>query len=209
MKRLYWPGFVASVLAGACGGGTRQVLEPPRLDLKPYGRVGLVLFTVEKAKGSLNDLATQRFSEDILAAQPGIEVLELGAVDSVRQRVGETEYGPATAQALAGRKIPVVFFGRLKISDVKASGGLAGLTMPHVEATISAELTVGLYSTETGGTLWRASGTASRKVGGLSIVGGEPYFSAKDPDKTYVAMVNDLVYHVTYDLRSTWVTERN
>ena len=154
MKRLYRSIGLISALAAACGGGTRQVLEPPRLDLKPYGRVGLVLFTVEKAKGSLNDLATQRFSEDILAAQPGIEVLELGAADSVRQRVGETEYGPATAQALAGRKIPVVFFGRLKISDVKASGGLAGLTMPHVEATISAELTVGLYSTETGGTLW-------------------------------------------------------
>lgn len=209
MKRLYWRVGLAAALASACGGGVRRVLEPPRLDLSKYGRVGLVLFSVEKAKGDLNALATQRFSEDLLAAQPGVEVLEFGAADSIRQRVGEAQYGPATAQALAARGVPVVFFGHLRVSNVKASGGLIGLTLPHVKATVSAELTVALYSTETGGTLWRASGEATRELGGLAIVGGEPYFSAKDPDKTYVEMVDDLVYRVTYDLRSTWVTQRN
>jgi hypothetical protein len=42
---------VALSLAGACGGrpAPSRVLLPPRLDLKQYGQVGLVLFTLEKA----------------------------------------------------------------------------------------------------------------------------------------------------------------
>lgn len=93
------------------------------------------------------------------------------------------------------------------MSNVTPSGGLHGLSLPHVEATVSAELTVALYSTESGGTLWRSSGTASRKIGGLKIVGGEPSFSAKDPNKEYATLVYDLVDYVTRDLRPTWYTE--
>jgi hypothetical protein len=191
-----------------CGGAPRRVLLPPRLDLAPFGHVGLARFTVEKAKGELDQLATQRFSEDILAAQPGIEVLELGSADSVRKRVGEGEVGPATVQALgAARGIPVVFVGHLKVSNVTPSGGISGLSIPHLEATVSVELAVALLSTKTGGTLWRSSGVSSQKVGGLALVDGQPFFSAKDPNKAYVGLVNNLVDYVTRDLRSTWTQQ--
>lgn len=201
--------FALFALSGlGCGGGRprpQRVLVPPRLDLGQYGHVGLARFTVEKAKGQLDELATQRFSEDVLAAQPGIEVLELGSADSVRKRVGEADLGPATAQALgASRGIPVLFVGHMKVSKVTPSGGLSGLSIPHLEATVSVELNVALLSTKSGGTLWRASGVASQKVGGLALVDGEPFFSAKDPNKAYVRLVNDLVDYVTRDLRSTW-----
>ena len=202
--------LVALLLAGACGGrpAPSRVLLPPRLDLKQYGQVGLVLFTIEKAKGELDQVATRRFSESLLAAQPGIEVLELGSADSARRRLGEKEMGAATAQAMGvARRAPVVFIGHLKVSNVTPSGGLAGLSLPHLEATVSAELTVALYATESGGTLWRSSATASRKIGGLAIVGGEPYFSAKDPNKAYAGLVYDLVDYVTRDMRATWVRQ--
>ena len=42
---------------------------------------------------------------------------------------------------------------------------------------------------------------------GLSLIGGEPIFSAKDPNNAYGQLVNRLVYAVTYDLRSTWVKQ--
>ena len=61
---------------------------------------------------------------------------------------------------------PWCFVGHLKMSNVTPSGSLHGLSLPSVQATVSAELTVALYGTETGGTLWRSSGTASRKIGG-------------------------------------------
>src|SRR2546422_286749 len=102
------------VAAMACGGGqtSHTVLVAPRLNLLPYGSVGLVTFSIEKAKGTLNEFATRRFEEYLLAAQSGIEVQEFSQADST--------------QALSGaRGVPVVFLGRLKLSDVKPCGGPA------------------------------------------------------------------------------------
>ncbi|HWP38754.1 MAG TPA: hypothetical protein VNL18_14505 [Gemmatimonadales bacterium] len=196
---------MALVLTAGCGPKRVTVQVPPRLDLGTYGRVGLVTFTVEKAKGTLHELATERFSEEILAAQPGIEVLELGPQDSLVRRVGEAQFGPAAAQALGkARRVPAVFAGHLVVSDVKPSGGILGLRVPFVEATVSVELTVRLLSTESGGTIWRASAAASEKVGEVSLIGGEPFFSAKNPNDAYGELVNHLVVSVTQDLRPTW-----
>jgi len=180
------------LLVVACA--SHRVLVPPRLNLVPYGSVGLVTFTVENAKGTLHEFATRRFEEYLLAAQTGIEVQRFPHADS--------------GQALAGaRGVPVVFLGHLKVSNVKPSGGLIGLSLPLVEATVSAELSVELRSTKTGGTLWRSSAAATEKVGQVGIVGGEPVFSARDPNDAYGRLVNRLVYAVTYDLRSTWVKQ--
>ena len=174
---------------------SHRILVPPRLNLVPYGSVGLVTFTMENAKGSLHEFATRRFEEYVLAAQTGIEVREFAQADS--------------AQALGGgdRGVPVVFFGHLKVSNVKPSGGLIGLSLPHVEATVSADLSVELRSTKTGGVLWRSSAAATEKVGQLAIVGGQPEFAARDPNDAYGHLVNRLVYAVTYDVRSTWVKQ--
>lgn len=196
MSRLQLRPAVALVLATLAGVAcaSHRVLVPPQLSLVPYGSVGLVTFTVEKAKGALGDLVTRRFEEYMLAAQKGIEVQEFPTLDS--------------AAALGGaRGVPVVFLGHLKVSNVKPSGGLLGLTLAHVEATVSAELSVELRSTRTGGTLWRASAVRTEKVGELTLVGGVPEFSARDPNEAYGHLVNRLVYAVTWDLRSTWVQQ--
>ena len=82
-----------------------------------------------------------------------------------------------------------------------------GLTLAHAEATVSAELSVELRSTRTGGTLWRASASRTEKVGELTIAGGVPEFSARDPNEAYGRLVDRLVRVVTWDLRSTWVKQ--
>lgn len=194
------------LLAGLSAGcGSHRVLVPPRLDLQPYGKVALVTFSVENAKGSLHELATQRFAEEVLNGQSGIELLEVGSADSLVSRVGETEFGPASAQALGKeRDVPAVFVGHLKVSNVKPSGGVLGIGVPFVNATVSVELLVRLINTQTGGTLWRSSAAASEKVGSVALVGGVPNFSAKNPNDAYGELVNNLVWRVTYDLRPTW-----
>jgi len=208
--RMHHAAALLLVLLSTLGCGSKRVaparvLAPPRLDLKPYGNVGLVLFTVENSKGELDAFATRRFSEDILAAQPGIQVLELGSADSVRRRLGEAHFGAASAKAMGqAHGVPAVFVGHLKISKLTPSGGLLGLSLPRIEATVSADLTVALFATSSGGTLWRASGVSSQKIGGLGILGGEPYFSATDPNKAYARLVTGLVDYVTRDLRATW-----
>jgi hypothetical protein len=196
------PLLLAALSAGCA---SKRVMVPPRLDLQPYGSVGLVTFTVENAKGSLHDFATQRFAEEVLAGQSGIELLELGNADSLVRRVGETSFGPASAQALGEqRDVPAVFVGHLKVSNVKPSGGIIGLQVPFVQATVTVDLMVRLVSTRSGGTLWRSSASASQKVGSVAIVGGIPEFSAKDPNDAYGELVNSLVWTVTHDLRPTW-----
>lgn len=198
----------AAVLLAALAGiacASHKVLVPPRLDLHPYGKIGLVTFTVENAKGTLHQFATEQFAEAILAAQPGIEVLELGAADTLLQRVGERELGIAAAQELGKQRgVAAVFAGHLKITNPKATGGIAGLVTPHLEATVRTDLTVRLLSTQSGGTLWRSSAWATERVGHVALVGGQLDFNARDPKEAYGRMVNQLVSLVTQDMWSTW-----
>lgn len=201
MTRQRFLSAAACAAVMACGGNSyHSELEPPRFPLVQYGSVGLVTFSIENAKGTLQNFATHRFEESILGAQPGFEVREFALPDS--------------AQALAGgaggaHPMPVVFLGHLKISNVKPRGGLIALAIPHVEATVSAELSVWLVNTTTGGVLWRSSAMATEKVGDIAIVDGIPSFSARDPNDAYGEIVNRLVRTVTYDFRSTWVTVRD
>ena len=184
-----------------CGGGHRpvrqRVLLPPTLNLVPYHNIGLVEFSVENARGNLHQFATHRFEEYVLAAQNGIEMREFGAADSSR----------VFASAADTNGCPVAFFGHLKISNVKPHGGLTAGLSPVLRATVTVDLSVWLVNTRTGGTLWRKSSSSTEEVGGLSFIGSTPSFSASDPNDAYGRLINQLVYDVTYDVRSTWVDQ--
>jgi hypothetical protein len=192
------------VVAGlACA--AKRVLVPARMDLRPYAKIGLVTFSVENAKGNLHQFATERFAENVLEAQPGIEILELGNIDTLMDRVGEREVGPLTAQELGKQRgVAAVFAGHLKVTNPTASGGIAGLVTPHLEATVRTDLSVRLLSTQSGGTVWRSSAWATQRVGGVSIVGGQINFGARDPKAAYGPMVNTIVNIVTRDMWSSW-----
>src|SRR5260370_7757529 len=76
--------LILALCAAACGPNRIRILVPPRLDLKTYGRLGLVTFSVENAKGSLPQLVTDRFEEEALTPHPGIQIFELGPAASPR-----------------------------------------------------------------------------------------------------------------------------
>jgi len=185
----------------SCGGGHRpvrqRVLLPPNLNLAPHRNIGLFEFSVENAKGNLHEFATHRFEEYVLAAQSGIEMREFTAADSSR----------VFAAAADSNGCPVAFFGHLKISNVKPHGGLTASLSPVVRATVTVELSVWLVNTRTGGIMWRKSSASTEEVGGVSISGGLASFSARDPNDAYGRLINQLVYDVTYDVRSTWVDQ--
>jgi len=204
MRKLNGVVLALIAVAGlACA--AKRVLVPARMDLHPYGKIGLVVFSVENAKGNLHQFATERFAENVLEAQPGIEILELGNIDTLMDRVGEREVGPLTAQELGRQRgVAAVFAGHLKVTNPTASGGIAGLMTPHLEATVRTDLSVRLLSTQSGGTVWRSSAWATQRVGGVSIVGGQINFGASDPKTAYGPMVNTIVNIVTQDMWSTW-----
>ena len=196
-------------LAGGCG-GRRYVWVDPRLDLRPHTPVGLVTFTIEGARGSLDEVATQRFAEAAFAGQEAIEILELGTEDEVLTEVGQAAMGPDAVKAVGERHgVPAVFVGHLVVSDVKPRGVLPPFGAPQVEATVSVELRVRLLSTSSGATLWSRSGRATETVGEIGLVDGRPYFGAEDPNDAYGRLVEDLVYRVTEDLRPQRVRAEN
>jgi hypothetical protein len=202
---------LAATSVAACGGGSKYttVTIPPRLELGQYQRAALTTFTVENAKGTLHEFATQRFAETVLHAQRDVEVLEIGTVSAVLAQTGESVFGPASAKTfVTSHDVPVVFAGHVKVSNVKASGGLLGLAMPHVEASVAVDLSVALYSTRTGGTLWRSGASATEKVGHVAFIGREPSFSAKDPAAAYGRLVDRLVASVSQDLYPTYERRR-
>lgn len=193
--------FFILLAAFGCGGARRpprqRVLLPPTLNLVPHRNIGLFVFSVENAKGSLHEFATRRFEEYVLAAQSGIEMREFTSVDSTR----------VFAAGADTNGCPVAFFGHLKISNVKPHGALTAGLAPFVKATVTVELSVWLVNTRTGGVMWRRSSSSTEEVGGLSFIGGTPSFSARDPNDAYGRLINQLVYNVTYDVRSTWVDQ--
>ncbi len=188
-------------LGAACGG--KRVLVPPRLDLAPFQRVGLVTFTVENAEGSLGEFATQRFTTQIFRAQRGVEVLELGDQERLLRELDVDQLDAAAIRAIGDEHgVPAVFMGTLVVSDVKPRAAILGI--PRLEAEVSVALTIRLRTTASGATTWSRSARATERVAGLAIVGGRPVFSAQDPEDAYGDLVDYLIGEVTRDLWPTY-----
>jgi hypothetical protein len=194
-----------ALAVSACSAKYSQV--PPRLDLHPYGRVALVAFVADEQSRGMGALATQRFAEELLAGQPGVELLEITDSDSLLKAMPPGTDAVVLAQALGqARDIPAVFVGQLKVSGVKPRARL-GVNNLNLRASVSAELTVRLLSTRAGGTLWRSSSSASGTVGNVTLTGGLPSVAVRDTEEAYGDVVRSLVADVTRDLRPTWVKQ--
>ena len=186
---------------------SKYAAVPARLDLAPYGRVAVIAFSTDQANTAMSSLATQRFAEALLASQSGFELLELGAQDSALNGLAASGDGAALAQALGRHKdVPAVFVGQLKVSGVKPRGKLSTSGV-NIRADVSAELTVRLLSTKTGGTVWRSSSAANGTVGRLGMSGALPSIAMRDTEEAYGEVVGRLVSNVTRDFRPTWVKQ--
>lgn len=177
----------------ACGG--RRVAVPPALDLATRAPIALVRFTIENGEGDLCDVATQQLAEHALTAQPGIELLELGAVAERIDAAGARRLGEE-------HRVRGVFVGHITVSDVRPRVSVGRGLRATAEATVT--MTVRLLSTETGGTVWTASATTREAIAALRILDGGVVFSADNPDEAYGALVRGLMERVTRDFRWTW-----
>jgi hypothetical protein len=201
-----WALAVCGTLAlSACASKYAQI--PARLDLRQHGQVALVTFSAPEEHRGMSELATRRFAETLLAGQPGVELLELPASDSVLRSFPRGTDPVVLAQALGeARGIPAVFVGELRVSGMKPRARVAVGDL-KLRATVSADLGVRLLSTRAGGTLWRSSSSASGTVGGVALAGGLPSVSLRDTEEAYDEIVGTLVERVTADLRPTWVKQ--
>jgi hypothetical protein len=192
----------------ACGAHYAQV--PARLNLEPYGRVGLVTFSTEQPdKQQWSTLATRQFAEALLESQSHVELIELPVTDStVRALAAADDPSPLLAAIARDRHLPAVFLGHLTVSGVKPRGGLIGAASGlKVRAEVSAQLSVRLLNTGTGGTVWRSSSMANGTVGQVAVADAAPSVGMRNPDDAYGQLVGEVVHNVTRDLRPTWIKQ--
>jgi hypothetical protein len=182
------------------------VLVPPEIDLLPYERVGLISFSVENAKGQLDEMATQRFLQEITRFQRGVQVIELGPLDEVLGKIIKTSLDQEAMRAIGEHfGVTSFFHGKIKVSDVKPDVDIAALIKSlRVRVSFNISMTARLFSTETGATLWTDSVFRKESLASMSMGQNKiPYFDVKDQDETYKILVEHMVYELTRDFRPT------
>ena len=190
---------------------TVKVYQPPRIDLSQYGRLGMITFT-DNAQPSVAEYATEQFQNQIQSAQTGVPIVELGAEDRIQKSIGSGKLDLEAMQKIAQQyKVSAVFVGKVVYSDVKTDVKLEDIIdlKANVNSTLNATLSVKLYETEGGATIWSNSASWKRKLGKVSIdknigvsVGTRGY------DDAYKKLIPDMVWDVTRDFRGRYVKQR-
>ena len=181
-----------------------KVLIPPRMDLRPYGTVGIIEFTTN-SEGELAQNVTQRYIQTLQAAQPGVRVLELGGQEQVLELVKKNRLDPEAIRAIGDAyHIDVLSFGQLNVSEPKPNVRLSSTwESMRAGADIEASLLTKLWETDSGATLWTKTSSRTATVASLRAdTSGNIGFGASDPNDTHGKLVPDLVWDNTHDFRS-------
>jgi hypothetical protein len=183
-----------------------KMAVPPAINLMDFEVVGLVDFDCNE-QGELDDLATQRFLEYIMADQLGVRILELGAQDALLRSVGHDDITPEAIRAIGERHhTKTLLIGTLTVDDVKPKVNLSTiLSSLSVRAEVQATLSARMVDCESGATMWTESARGKETVGSVSAFSdGSIFFDAEDPEESYGHLVDSLVDWITTDFRVTW-----
>jgi hypothetical protein len=196
--------FSLNVLA--CG---KKVMIPPRINLKEYEVIGMIQFKCSN-EGKLASLATRRFKQSIREDQGMVRIVDLGTEKEVLKTIGRNKLDRASFQ-LIGEKhnVRTIFVGNLNISDIRPDIDI-GLILKsmNINAEVDAELDVQMIETSTGASLWNGSASATRRIGGVSIIETKFFsFDAEDPDQAYGELIDVLVDYLSTDFRVRWVRQ--
>ena len=181
-----------------------KVLIPPRMDLRPYGTVGIIEFTTN-SEGELAQNVTQRYIQTLQSAQPGVRVLELGGQEQVLEIVRKNRLDPEAIRAIGDAyHVDVLTFGQLTVSEPKPNVRLSSTwESMRAGADIEASLITKLWETDSGATLWTKTSSRTATVASLRAdTSGNIGFGASDPKDTHGKLVPDLVWDNTHDFRS-------
>ena len=184
-----------------CGGP--KILVPPRVDLRPYGTLGMIELS-SNTQGTLAPYTSQKILHSLQDAQPGTLVVELGTLQNALGSVGRSELDIEAIKAI-GSKYGVggIITGNLEVEKVKPSINIAStLKNMNVSAYVEAMLSAKLVDTKSGATVWTNSAQRRENVASVSLMGGDPVFNAKDPDKAYGQLVPHLVGYICNDFWS-------
>jgi hypothetical protein len=182
------------------------VLIPPEIDLIPFERVGMISFSLENAEGRLDEIATQRFLQDITFHQRGVQIIELGTREDVLAKIDKPTIDQEASVAIGERfNVTSFFYGKISVSDVKPKIDIGTLLRSmRVQAVFNMSATARFISTETGATLWTDSVQRNDSLAYLSMEQGQiPYFDVREQEETYRELIERLIHALTRDFRPT------
>jgi hypothetical protein len=187
----------------ACGS---KVMVPPRIDLREHEVIGIINFTFS-SRGNLGDFATRKFTEAARQDQGLVRIIPLGSEIEILKTIGYEQLNQAAIKAIGEEQnLKTILTGELVVSDIRPNIQITpGLGFLSISAEVDATLSVQMFETSTGASLWSSSASDTRTVGNISIFGGKNFaFDAKDPEKAYGNLINSLVTQVTRDFRVSW-----
>jgi len=187
----------------ACGS---KVMVPPRIDLREHEVIGIINFTFS-SRGNLGDFATRKFTEAARQDQGLVRIIPLGSEGEILKTIGYEQLNQAAIKAIGEEQnLKTILTGELVVSDIRPNIQITpGLGFLSISAEVDATLSVQMFETSTGASLWSSSASDTRTVGNISIFGGKNFaFDAKDPEKAYGNLINSLVTQVTRDFRVSW-----
>jgi hypothetical protein len=182
------------------------VMVPPRIDLTAQPSIGLISFSVENAKGELDEMATQRFLQAITQHQGGVQIIELGKIDEVLNQVNKSTLDQNAIRAIGERfNVTSFFYGKISVSDVKPQVSIGALIKSmSVRASFNMSVTSRLYSTESGRTMWTDSVYRKGSLANIGLMEGKiPHFSMQDKDEAFMVIIEQMMYDLSRDFRPT------
>lgn len=189
-------------LAAACA---RYTVVPPAVDLGAAGKLGLVAFKAENAKGDLDAVATQVFLREVMAAQ-GVAVVELGPAEALLAGLGKTAFDREAVLAVGrGQGVDAFFVGEIRVTEVKPRIDLAAPLSKTLfaRAAFDIKVTARLVSAADGATLWTESVARQGTVGTVGMDGGVPVFSVRDKSAAMDDILREVMFRLTWDFRPT------
>jgi hypothetical protein len=179
---------------------------PPEVNISPEQKIGLIQFTIKNAEGGLDVFATDRFLQEVIQAQRGARLLELGTLQEVLADVQEEKLDADAVRKIGSRHgVDSVFTGEIMISDVKPQVSVdAFIKDLGVRASFTIYVSAKLQSTDSGVVLWTDSVERKGTVAYFGLMHGKvPYFGVQDKDEANRRLIDEIIHDLTWDFRPT------
>ncbi len=181
-------------------------MAPPEIDLLHYEQVGLISFSNNNVESQADEMATQVFLQEISRLQKGVQVIELGKLDDVLGQINKVTLNQEAVKAIGEHfGVASFFHGEINISDVKRSSREVTpkvISRVIFRVNLNISLTVRLYSTETGATLWADSAYREKNLDQiLNSPDSIPDFDIKAQNKVHEKLTEYLVHELIRDFR--------
>jgi hypothetical protein len=199
---------LAAVVVGCSHTHTVIVPVPPRVDLKPYGTVGIIDFSSNRERATAVQ-AMRQFQEQVQEAQPGTRFLELGNRDTVLAGVGAREFDPDALRSIGEKyRVKALVLGEIVYAEPRTDIKVADIKKLEagMHSELRADISGRMLETASGASIWTRSAWTKRQIGALSV-SAERGIAGSMKSNPREEMVPSLVYQLTHDFRPSTVRQ--